>query len=38
MTPEQLQVWIARRKKCGVHKSKKDYTRKEKQKNAKYDD
>ena len=38
MTPEQLQAWIARRKKCGVHKSKKDYTRKEKHKNAKYDD
>ncbi len=35
MTPEELQAWIAKRKKCCVHKSKKDYTRKEKHKNAK---
>ena len=32
MTPEQLEKWIALRKKCHVHKSKKDYTRKEKHK------
>ena len=34
MTPEQLQAWIAKRKKCATFKSKKDYTRKEKHKNA----
>ena len=38
MTREQLQLWIAKRKKCGVHKSKKDYHRKEKHPNAQYDD
>jgi hypothetical protein len=38
MSPEELQAWIARRKKCGAHKCKKDYTRKEKHKNAKSDD
>lgn len=38
MTPEQLQSWIAKRKKCGAHKSKKDYHRKEKHPNAQYDD
>ena len=38
MTPEQLQAWIAIRKKCATFKSKKDYTRKEKHRNAKYDD
>lgn len=38
MPPEELQAWIARRKKCGAHKSKKDYTRKEKHRNAKYYD
>lgn len=32
MTPEQLEKWIALRKKCHIHKSKKDYTRKEKHK------
>ena len=32
MTPEQLEKWLALRKKCHVHKSKKDYTRKEKHK------
>ena len=35
---EQLQAWLAIRKKCATFKSKKDYTRKEKHKNAKYDD
>lgn len=38
MTPEQLQAWIAKRKKCATFKSKKDYTRKGKHRNAKYDD
>jgi hypothetical protein len=38
MTPEQLQAWIAIRKKCATFKSKKDYSRKEKHRNAKYDD
>lgn len=38
MTPEQLQGWIAIRKKCATFKSKKDYSRKEKHRNAKYDD
>ena len=38
MTPEQLQAWIAKRKKCGAHKSKKDYRRKEKHPNAEYND
>lgn len=32
MTPEQLEKWLALRKKCHVHKSEKDYTRKEKHK------
>ena len=32
MTPGQLEKWLALRKKCHVHKSKKDYTRKEKHK------
>ena len=32
MTPEQLEKWLALSKKCHVHKSKKDYTRKENQK------
>ena len=32
MAPEQLEKWLALRKKCHVHKSKKDYTRKEKHK------
>ena len=32
MTPEQSEKWLALRKKCHVHKSKKDYTRKEKHK------
>ena len=32
MTPEQLEKWLALSKKCHVHKSKKDYTRKEKHK------
>ncbi len=32
MTHEQLEKWLALRKKCHVHKSKKDYTRKEKHK------
>ena len=38
MTPEELQAWQARRKKCCTFKSKKDYTRKEKHRNAKYED
>ena len=29
MTSEQLEKWLALSKKCHVHKSKKDYTRKE---------
>ena len=32
MTPAQLESWLALRKKCHVHKSKKEYTRKEKHK------
>ena len=38
MTPEQLQAWIAKRKKCATFKSKKDYSRKEKHRNAQYND
>ena len=30
MEPSQLEVWLARRKKCAPMKSKKDYTRKKK--------
>ena len=32
MEPSQLEVWLARRKKCAPMKSKKDYTRKKKHK------
>ena len=32
MTPEQLEKWLALCKKYHVHKSKKDYTRKEQHK------
>jgi len=32
MTKEELELWLALRKKCTVHKSKKDYSRKEKHK------
>ena len=32
MSPEQLEKWLALRKKCHVHKSKKGYNRKEKHK------
>ena len=32
MTPEQLEKWLALRKKCQVEKGKKDYIRKKKNK------
>lgn len=32
MTSEQLQSWLALRKKCHIHKSPRAYTRKEKHK------
>ena len=32
MEPSQLEVWLARRKKCAPMKSKRDYTRKKKHK------
>lgn len=34
MTPEELELWLHYRKKCAVHKSKKDYNRKEKHKKS----
>ena len=32
MTSEQLQAWMALRKKCHVHSSSREYSRKQKQK------
>lgn len=32
MTPSQLQAWMALRKKCHVHSSLREYTRKQKHK------
>lgn len=38
MTPEQLQAWMALRKKCHIHSSSREYTRKQKHKERNEDD
>lgn len=38
MTLEQLQAWMALRKKCHIHSSSRDYTRKQKHKERNEDD
>lgn len=38
MTPDQLQAWMALRKKCHVHPSSREYSRKQKHKERNEDD
>lgn len=38
MTPNQLQAWMALRKKCHIHSSSREYSRKQKHKERNEDD
>ena len=38
MTPDQLQAWVALRKKCHIHSSSREYSRKQKHKERNEDD